>query len=726
MKSVRCVASLAAVLLLLGMVAPTSATLVIQDPGGLDPDPDPDGPVFNGFPATHSFTRGLPPRGDGEDWPRSLNPARQFPGGGASPGSFFASSGVVFSNLNSNPAYFDANNLLTRPATLINNEAFWTDPKIGSFTSNGITFDTAAFGFSFISGFTTGADFGFDLALASVSSDLPTGVFEDFTTGEFVSAPFLEFQIQDDNFNTARGQIVFAEGGIQSGDNPVIFAEQVGTFNTLNSPRTAYEGRFRVDEAFLRDIIAFENGLGFDPEGFDDGPGDAAGPIEFFDIELDSVATFGGTTQVAMDNFVLAGAPIVGDPLREPLTFQPLNPVGANRPQYFKTDDDSTAFDDILDAIVTDAIGLIPELGGLELNNPVDAGPLGDGSQTINTTIFVPSDSPQLVDDADGPLGGVSVEYGDPPASAPSGLLPEETTVGGVITTGTVTRDGVQQTGATIIETATRTNNAIGSIADRLAEQYQTNLQTALADAGVEASMFAGDDPLPLTEEQLGAVIDNAFGDTDLSDINDPTGPSSLFSKNGLLGSIDDGAERASAAIRRTIEGLDGGTPTTLDGLNDAADKVSGAVTDSVVELVVEGFDEQGQSIFGSSSLSGRIDEGAERANAVIRAVEIQNPVQRLVATQALLTDSQVYANYTIEEYLELVGSPNIGDSGGTIEAIYEDGRIVDFRFNSWIITDGNGSYVTSVALYGGSIIPEPTALLLMGLGVLASRSRRR
>jgi hypothetical protein len=76
----------------------------------------------------HTFTPDPPPIGDGIDYPRMINPARQFPGGGVAPDAFDAGMGVIFNNTNGNPAFFDGNNLLTRPSALVTNEAFWTDP----------------------------------------------------------------------------------------------------------------------------------------------------------------------------------------------------------------------------------------------------------------------------------------------------------------------------------------------------------------------------------------------------------------------------------------------------------------------------------------------------------------------------------------------------------------------------------------------------------------------
>lgn len=281
-----------------------------------------------------TFTSGLPPVGDGTVYPRSINPARQGVGGAAI--DFFStSSGTRFSNSNGNPAYFDANNLLTSPASLITNEAFWTDPKLGTFNSSGgDPFELAQFGVAFFASIYQGMDFGFNLAMASVSEDLPTASFGVSTFA------YLPFQVQDEDGNSAQGRLVFGDSGDDSlGD---IYAEEFGTFQTLSSPRTAYEARFELEQNELWQLIAEENGFAdnFDPET------DTASPIHHFDIDLAGIATGGGTTQVAMDNFFVGNATLPASELpRETLLYQPQQPVGENTPQYFSLDALSTMID---------------------------------------------------------------------------------------------------------------------------------------------------------------------------------------------------------------------------------------------------------------------------------------------------------------------------------------------------------------------------------------------
>ena len=262
------------------------------------------------------------------EYPTTLNPARQAGGsGGAFSDTFFTYEGVGFTNLNGNPAYFDSNNLLTRPAALISGDAFWTDPKVGNFTSGGSSHQLAQFGFLFDDASSFGSDFGFDLAIASVSTDVPAS---------------LSFQIQDQNGYTATGMLILGSApaavSTQPEISPVIldigarYAESAGTFNTLNSARVGREARFRLSHDDLMNLIYNQNDIS--------DPGSAnyienyVSAIEFFDIDLMDIATGGGTTQVAIDNFVLNNAELPL-PDREPVFVPSFGPIGENTPQYF-------------------------------------------------------------------------------------------------------------------------------------------------------------------------------------------------------------------------------------------------------------------------------------------------------------------------------------------------------------------------------------------------------
>ena len=233
----------------------------------------------------HTFTPDPPPIGDDIEYPRTINPARQAPGGGVAPDFFDTEAGTIFQSTNGNPAFFDGSNLLTRPAARITNEAFWTDPKIGVFDS-GMRFDVeeASFGFQFSPA--GGADFGFDLAIASVSEAVP-----------------LTLPIFLQNANSPPDFGVF-ELGLTAGTGDIAPTE-ADTFDTSNGPFPGREARFRIQHSDVEALLG--NGS----------------PLLIASIDLRDVSTLGGTTQVALDDFVLAGASVLpNEPQREPARFQ--------------------------------------------------------------------------------------------------------------------------------------------------------------------------------------------------------------------------------------------------------------------------------------------------------------------------------------------------------------------------------------------------------------------
>lgn len=274
------------------------------------------GTAWGQFEELYTFTSGNPPIGDGNVYPRSLNPARNASGGvGISGGTFPSNGGVDFSNLNGNPAFFDANNLLTRPASLIQNEAFWTDPKNFNFVnSGGQVFPFAQMGF-FVYGAEGRSEFGFDVAIASASGNVPTS---------------LAFSIQGDDDWFGSGQLLLTPDG-GSPENGIFGPSDVGTFASLGG-RQGREARFRFDMSELLGLLEFE---GEDP-GFDgnDDPIDIERNIDVLamDFRLVPLVTPGGTTQIAFDNVVLDGAEPFFEP--EPVILPPLPPAGPNRPQY--------------------------------------------------------------------------------------------------------------------------------------------------------------------------------------------------------------------------------------------------------------------------------------------------------------------------------------------------------------------------------------------------------
>lgn len=326
----------------------------------------------------HTFTSGPVPLGDGIDYPPALNPARQRPGGGVSPDLFDTEVGTIFQNTNGNPAFFDANNLLTRPAQRITNEAFWTDPRIGVFDNGeGFFFESASFGFQFSP--RAGEDFGFDLAVASVSDAVPTSV------------PFF---IQ--NTNGESGTFAL---GLTAGSGDIIPLE-ADTFDTLNSPFPGREARFRIPHAQIEALLG------------------SSAPLLIFSIDLFDISTLGGTTQVALDNFVLAGASVLPDePQREPVRFQSeLIPPGELL--WF-----------ILDPATSGETGILVDAGGLPPTAVIElvtraATPPGSALPEQTSTLSIPVDSALR--------GEPSVGLIAPRDDAPPGLSPSVTPLGGL------------------------------------------------------------------------------------------------------------------------------------------------------------------------------------------------------------------------------------------------------------------------------------------------------
>lgn len=186
----------------------------------------------------YSFTSGT--AYDGFNWPKAQWSKQTATG--LAGGQFDTPDGVSFNNFSGNPANFDADNLLTRPAGLIENEAWWTDPKIRSYTgTGGATFHTAVLHMSFNN--TPDhyvSEFGFDLAYASVSADVPLALsYTGFDSMGFTVSGQL-------NLNPSAG---FAP-----------FRQAVGTFATLNSPRVGREARFFVHNRFVAGHLGGSSG----------------------------------------------------------------------------------------------------------------------------------------------------------------------------------------------------------------------------------------------------------------------------------------------------------------------------------------------------------------------------------------------------------------------------------------------------------------------------------
>jgi len=331
----------------------------------------------------HTFTPDPPPIGDGIDYPRTLNPARLLPGGGIAPDLFDTGAGTIFQSTHGNPAFFDANDLLTRPATRITNEAFWMDPKIGVFDTGMGEIEEAAFGFQFSP--PNGDDFGFDLAVASVSEAPPAGLL---------------FFIQNTNGDFGTFVLDLTVGG--GGDIAPI---EAGTFDTLNSPFQGREARFRIAHSQIEALL-----------------GDSA-PLLIFSIDMFDIATLGGTTQVALDNFVLAGASTLpAEPQREPVRFQS-ELLLPGELQYF-------VFDPLVSQETGIEVDLPPgsliQLGARTTTPPGSAAPDLEIEATVTVPetsdlpatapdigVRAPSDTPGTAPPFVAPLSDVEVSIGD-------------------------------------------------------------------------------------------------------------------------------------------------------------------------------------------------------------------------------------------------------------------------------------------------------------------------
>lgn len=230
----------------------------------------------------YSFTSGT--FGDGFNWPRSLPPSRSSGTNGITNEAFFTPDSLGFSHLGSNLAFFDANNLLTRPSTLLSGEVFWTDPRAFSRTvpdGGGGTrlFSASSLGFQDLNLF-DGDRFGFDFAAASVSREVPL---------------FFQYQIQDNYGQTARDSF-----------------ELSGTFQTLGSPFEGRDERLRFEASDFLQLLGtpdFDNVVDDGSLGFNFGDYDPSNPFEqvvnFFDVDLLAFGNNQGVSvnQVAIDNF---------------------------------------------------------------------------------------------------------------------------------------------------------------------------------------------------------------------------------------------------------------------------------------------------------------------------------------------------------------------------------------------------------------------------------------
>ena len=210
--------------------------------------------------------------------------------------------GVSFNNFSGNRAFFDANNFLTKPAALISSSAWWTDPKE---TDNGVVDGSSYLSIGFFNSPLGYAQIlEFDAAMVRIDTDVPTS---------------LPFTARDTLNNEVNGLLDFTGFGA--------YVVDAGTFFSANSPRVGREAQF---EFYADDL--FSAYIGGDPTvDYDDA---TQYGIKSFAIQLNSIATFGGTSQFALDNLTFGGDAFP-DTGRETMFVTAPGPLGPNTPQYF-------------------------------------------------------------------------------------------------------------------------------------------------------------------------------------------------------------------------------------------------------------------------------------------------------------------------------------------------------------------------------------------------------
>ncbi len=281
-----------------------------------------------------SFTSGF--AGDGFDYPFSIGPSVSS-GNGIRPGQFFipdnpAGSSISVDYQGANLAFFDANNLLTRPSSRITNEAFWTDPRLFTNTSNNFSLSSLGFAVEVFDPESV-STLGFDLAVASVAAPLPDALSFQIQFG-------IEGPVDDSGPPEDEELFFFGDISLIDDSSSSEFIVEVGTFQTLGSPFGGRDARVEFDLESLYSE-AFSQG----PSG-GVGGGDFssfAGPI-FIDIDTRPLDNSNGISvnQVAIDNLSINGGvrsdaraepEIVNGPTPgpfNPTTFQLTGPPNAN------------------------------------------------------------------------------------------------------------------------------------------------------------------------------------------------------------------------------------------------------------------------------------------------------------------------------------------------------------------------------------------------------------
>lgn len=539
----------------------------------------------------NTFTSGGPPLGDGNDYPRSLNRSSQTSGGGASVDIFYSDL-VGYTNANFNPAFFDSNNLLTRPAALINGDAFWTDPKLGNFTGPfGDPFQLAQIGFEFNDA--SFESFGFDLAVASASGTVPTS---------------LPFQIQDFDADTF-GFGSFVLDPDAGGNFGEVYPVESGRFATLGG-RLGREARYRIDKFEIEDLLG-------EP---------LSGGSWFLDFDLQDIATLGGTSQVAIDNFVLDGAPIPPGS-RDPNFIFTEFPFGENRPQYLNYDDEPAPDNPNGDTYNYDPSEFTETYTQARLDIEDPPSDSGANSFTDDVSILFPSDAPQN--------GLVRHEVTH---TRESTLNPNELPENSVVLGG---------------------DTSINSIFDDL----------PFPDDGDEpAQIFQLTTKVDRAAESASAAIKAAQNSTfdAIGDLGSQ--PSSIFSLDGLGGSIDKAAMHAHKAI------------------NSIPD------TEEIMEFDL-------LQVHGAVPLAMMIGEAPE---------------------------PMLYTNTTVGTYLAIKEAAGeelvIGDEGFFITPIFDDNSdLVSYSVTTWLVTNEDGIYTAYI-----TGVPEPSSVVLVLACVAAMAVRHR
>lgn len=198
---------------------------------------------------------------------------------------FDTPEGVSFNNYTGNLAFFDRDNLQTRPAGLIANEAWWTNVKTKRWGTNN-NMESCDWGIGFFnsaSGFANTVTF--DIAVASP-----------------IEIPEIMNIVVSDPDNEGIGTYI----DLVEPDSGVTVA--VESFTSLNSP-FCYAARVHLDMNTL-----FADKMSENPELDESNYG-----IEFIDFRLDDFSTPNGLVQVAIDNLVVGNA-LPKTILAEPVT----------------------------------------------------------------------------------------------------------------------------------------------------------------------------------------------------------------------------------------------------------------------------------------------------------------------------------------------------------------------------------------------------------------------